>query len=229
MQSVATFLIFHTPFEEKEFILKKFHKTKEMFQDYIVNTWMSLSEKQYFDWIYDVFEYWNEDIFISFSYKKNFDANIFFPSVVVNYDLNIFKFENQNIESFLNDNIWFFSNVFGTDFFLDYDKKYNLDDRVKWKDLNFEDLKKFNLEDKYAYENKKNIDNLLYLHYQLLKNIYNVDNSIISITKLVNKQINFSNHSELFKTRNDILKRNLLLTQEKMYNHIISFLQLFNN
>jgi hypothetical protein len=37
MQSIASLLLFHTPFEDKNIIVERFHKTKEMFQDYVVN------------------------------------------------------------------------------------------------------------------------------------------------------------------------------------------------
>jgi hypothetical protein len=92
-----------------------------------------LELKHFFDGVYDTYEYKNTDfdIEISFSYKKDFEKNILFPSVIVDYKMNIFKFEKQNIESFLNDNILFFANVFGDDFFLDFDEKYSLQERSK--------------------------------------------------------------------------------------------------
>ena len=231
MQSIATLLLFHTPFEEKEIIVKRFFKTKEMFQDYIINTWIPLEVSHIQDGIYDIFEYSNTqlDIFISFSYKIDFEKNILFPSVIVDYQMNIYKFEKQNIESFLNDNILFFANVFWHDFFLDFDEKFLLQERSKWKKVDFDGLKKFDLKNKNAPENKQILDSMMFLHFQLLKNIYQIDNSTQNITDLILSQREFAHQGKIFQARKSILKKDLISTQERLLWHIESFLQLFNN
>jgi hypothetical protein len=38
------------------------------------------------------------------------------------------RFEKKNIENFLNDNIKFIYNVFFDEFFVDYDKKFDIND-----------------------------------------------------------------------------------------------------
>lgn len=231
MQSIASLLLFHTPFEDKNIIVERFHKTKEMFQDYVVNAWIPLEKNHMFDGIYDIFEYKNTDfdIEISFSYKKDFEKNILFPSVIVDYKMNIFKFEKQNIESFLNDNILFFANVFWDDFFLDFDEKYSLQERSKWKKVEMKHLKKFDMQNKNAPENKQLLDSMMFLHFQLLKNIYELDNSSKNLTQLIEEQQSFAHQGKMFEIRQSSLKQDLISAQEKLKWQIETFLDLFNS
>lgn len=57
----------------------------------------------------------------------------YFPFIIINYFLNEYKFEKENIESFLQDNIKFIYNVFFQDFFIDYNEKFTINDINKWK------------------------------------------------------------------------------------------------
>lgn len=66
---------------------------------------------------------------ISFSFQKNLSDISYFPAGIINYNLNPFVLEKQNIEHFLNDNIAFIWNVFMTEFFIDAHSEYKLDDK----------------------------------------------------------------------------------------------------
>lgn len=119
----------------------------------------------------------NRILDISFSFQKNLSAISYFPAGIINYSLNPFVLEKDNIEHFLDDNIAFIWNVFATEFFIDYHSDYKLDDRNKGKKLDYKNLKTFNMEHPKSDENKQVLDSLMYIYFGLMKNIFNLENN----------------------------------------------------
>jgi len=231
MKSICDIIVFKTPFEDKKDFLDKFKKIKEMFEDYITNSGIPLYLYRYSNNIYDIYDFKNEELWIDidFSFKKDLDNDIFFPAIIVDYKMNESNFLKENIESFLNDNIKFIFNVFWSDFFVEFDEeKYDIKDFNKWKKLNFDDLKKFNIEDKNSRENKNILDSMFFLHFNLIKNILNIKTSSNEIDKLLSEGHSLEWHLELYKQRQQIVKNNLIITQEKLKAQIETFLKYFD-
>lgn len=230
MKSICDILVFKTPFENESVFLDKFNKIKEMFEDYIVNSWIPLKLEKYSNNLYEVYDFKNDDIWIDidFSFKKDLSLDIFFPAIIVDYKMNESNFDKQNIESFLNDNIKFIFNVFWSDFFVEFDiEKYNIDDYNKWKKLNINELKNFNLDDKTSKENKNILDSMLFLHFNLLKNILNISSSSKEIDIALAEWNSLEWYLELYKQRQQSVKWDLIITQEKLKKQIQTFLKLF--
>jgi hypothetical protein len=196
-----------------------------MFEDYLINAWMeAVSEKtendhyqtkRYFDSEKRIFD-------ISFSFQKNLSHISYFPAGIINYNLNPFILEKQNIEHFLNDNIAFIWNVFETEFFIDFHSDYTLNDRNKGKKLDYANLKSFHAENPKSDENKQALDSLMYIYFGLMKNIFNLENNgekldlFLKNTTLSEISANF----ELFSKRGDATK-DALVKQAMLIKHQI--------
>lgn len=124
MRSLADISIFKTPFESGESFRSRFRRIETMFEDYAVNAGMELVASESENDHFITKRYSDRDgrlADISFSFQKNLNTPSYFPAGIVNYRLNPFAFEKENIEHFLDDNIAFIWNVFSTEFFIDYD------------------------------------------------------------------------------------------------------------
>ncbi len=232
MQSIADISIFKTPFESAEAFSVRFERIKTMFEDYIVNAGMNLDSitsenehyitKQYFDTEKRL-------VNITFSFQKNFsETSSYFPAGMINYTINPFVFQKENVESFLNDNIAFIWNVFSTEFFIDYHSDYTIDDRNKGKKIDYNKLGKFDMENPKSEANKQILDSLMYIYFGLVKNIYNLENNsekldqFLKNTTLSEASANF----ELFSKRGDATKDALVKQASIIKAQIDTFIQL---
>jgi hypothetical protein len=77
-------------------------------------------------------------------------------------------------------------------------------------------LKKFDMQNKNAPENKQLLDSMMFLHFQLLKNIYELDNSSKNLTQLIEEQQSFAHQGKMFEIRQSSLKQDLISAQEKL-------------
>jgi hypothetical protein len=102
---------------------------------------------------------------VSFSFQKNLSNISYFPAGIINYHLNPFVLEKENIEHFLNDNIAFIWNVFANEFFIDSHSDYKLDDRNRGKKLDYANLKAFDIENPKSKANKQALDSLMYIYF----------------------------------------------------------------
>lgn len=233
MRSICDIIIFKTPFEKENSFKEKHEKIKEMFEDYVTNSGIPLKKTDLENDFYNIytFENINLNIKIVFSFKKDLSKKEdYLPSWMVNYYLDTFKFEKQNIESFLNDNIKFIYNVFFNNFFVDYDKNFVLDDYNKWKKLDFDSLWEFDLEYKTSDKNKQLLDSMMYVYFDLYKNIFEINKNEDYLEKVKSGKdllLEYKSNLELFKNRNDIVKKQLidrLTVIEHQLNTFINFI-----
>lgn len=230
MNSICDILVFKTPYESEWVFSEKFKKILEMFDTYVINSWIELVIKNSKNEIYDIYEYSNEtlDLKIIFSIQKNIDKRNYFPVWMVNYYINQFKFEKSNIESFLNDNIKFIYNVFFSDFFVDYDfNKYNLYDYNKWKKLDYKNLNKFDMDNLSDDKNKQLLDSMMYVYFNLVKNIFDIKNNSEYIeNSFLKKDLErgFEAKLTLFKDRWDEIKHQLTINAVKIKEQIDLFI-----
>ncbi len=116
----------------------------------------------------------HNNIRVSFSSLADLAEFSYYPALSIQYELNESVFEKSAIESFLNDNIRFVSGVFFEEYFLDADSKFRIDAMNSGKKYSVDDLKKFDTSLPNSRENKRLLDSLLYLHYSLMKNIFDI-------------------------------------------------------
>ena len=191
-----------------------------MFEDYLMNAGMDviseISENDHY--ITKVYHDADRRVMdVSFSFQKNLSDISYFPAGIINYNLNPFILEKENIEHFLNDNIAFIWNVFETEFFIDFHSDYTLNDRNKGKKLDYANLKSFNTENPKSDENKQVLDSLMYIYFGLMKNIFNLENNgekldlFLKNTTLSNIGATF----DLFSKRGDTTK-DALITQARL-------------
>lgn len=211
MRSLRDILVFKTPFEDENSFRNKFDKIEEMFEDYINNAWIPLDKKEINDEFFEKYEFINDTFWIniSFSFKKDLASKDYFPAILVSYFLDDMRFEKKNIENFLNDNIKFIYNVFFDEFFVDYDKKFDINDINKWKKIDLWNFKKFNLENKQATENKQILDSMMYTYFTLVKTIFNIESNSNEIGNLIKWNSIWEENMLLFGKRADSTKENL--------------------
>ena len=220
MQSISDITIFKTPFESSESFGIKFSRIQTMFEDYLMNAGMDviseISENDHY--ITKIYHDADRRVMdVSFSFQKNLSDISYFPAGIINYNLNPFILEKENIEHFLNDNIAFIWNVFETEFFIDFHSDYTLNDRNKGKKLDYANLKSFNTENPKSDENKQVLDSLMYIYFGLMKNIFNLENNgekldlFLKNTTLSNIGATF----DLFSKRGDTTK-DALITQARL-------------
>lgn len=227
-RSICEILVFKTFFENDEFFFDRFKKIMEMFEDYIINSWINLDKIEDEDDFFKKTTYYNKDLDIKVIFKQKKDINKnYFPVFIVEYFLNEFKFEKENIVRFLNDNIKFIYNVFKDEFFVDYDEKFKIDDINKWKKINFEQLKKFDLENKKSHDNKLILDSMMYLYYTNIKNLAKILN-IKNIFKLNNENDIFWKTLELSSLRIWEKEKILLKQTNKLKQQIDVFLDIIS-
>lgn len=165
---------------------------------------------------------------ISFSFQKNLSDISYFPAGIVNYSLNPFVFQKENIEHFLDDNIAFIWNVFATEFFIDYHSDYKIDDRNKGKKLDYRNLKAFDTENPKSEANKQLLDSLMYIYFGLMKSIYNLENNgekldqFLKNTRLSDIGATF----ELFTKRGNTTKDTLIAQARLIKGQIDTFITL---
>lgn len=231
MRNIIDILIFKTPFEDKEVFLSKFKKIEEMFVDYMVNANMPLPCEQKESQLFTDKIFWGETFWIQivFSYLNDIDTIHYFPSLMVSYSLNEIKFQKENMEMFFNDNIKFIFNVFFEQFFIEYDAIYKINDINKWKKLDMNNLKKFDLQDKYSKINKNLLDSMMYLYYTCVKNIHSINENRSMIEQLHQSKDPFHiAQQKMFDMRTDE-KQNILIKQaENLKNQIDAFITLIS-
>lgn len=230
LRSICDLLVFKTPFEDKDFFENRIKKITEMIEDYNKNSWLNLPK-----WIvtndnYEIINYEDSEVWIrvQISIKKNYDSDDYFPILMINYYLNTEKFEKQNIEFYINDNIKLVSNVFFDEFFIDYDKNYSVNDINKWKKLDYEKLKEFDTKDVESKQNKDLLDSIMYIYFTLVKNIFDIQNSAAEISRLASDKVfaEFKANTALFNKIWFETKRNLIDTADKVKKQIDTFLKL---
>ncbi len=167
-------------------------------------------------------------ISISFSFQKNLSEISYFPAGVINYNLNPFVLEKENIEHFLNDNISFIWNVFATEFFIDVNSNYRLDERSTGKKLDYANLRAFDMENPKSEENKQLLDSLMYIYFGLMKNIFNLENNGEKLDQfLKNTTLSDINATfELFAKRGDATKDALIAQARLVKGQIDTFVTL---
>lgn len=231
MQSIADISIFKTPFESSESFGVKFARIQTMFEDYLINAWMEVIVKSSENDNYITRNYHDPDdriISISFSFQKNLSDISYFPAGIINYNLNPFVLEKENIEHFLNDNISFIWNVFATEFFIDVNSNYRLDERSTGKKLDYANLRAFDMENPKSEENKQLLDSLMYIYFGLMKNIFNLENNtdildqFLKNTRLSDIGATF----ELFAKRGDVTKDALVAQARLVKGQIDTFITL---
>jgi len=231
-RSLTDILIFQTPFEDKEIFEKKYKKIQEMLEDYITNSWIELKKTKKENTNYEIFLYSHDilDIHIELSRKKIFGEIDFYPAIMVSYFLNEFKFEKQNIENFLNDNIKFIANMYFDDFFIDFDNKYNICDINKGKKVDYKNLKKFDKENAKSKHNKLILDSMMYLYFSLIKNIFEINSNSDTINLLIEKKSSEDLRAslELFSLKQNSFKESLIQTATKLKTQIEAFITLIS-
>ena len=200
-----------------------------MIEDYNKNSWINLPiTKSEWD-TYSIVEYSDDNtwIWIRICTKTDLNSQDYFPILLINYFLDDTKFQKENIESYINDNIKMISNVFFSEFFIDYDKNYKIDDINKWKKLEYEKMKEFDMKELASKENKDLLDSIMYIYYNLVKNIFEIENSAEEIWKLAKQKIfeEFNANAELFNKIWFETKRNLIDTASKVKKQIDTFIK----
>jgi hypothetical protein len=176
MRQIADILVFKTPFENAESFAEKIRRSLSMFRDYCGNASLPVQE------VASKTETRQEHVFadaggnirVSFSSLAGLSEFSYYPALGIRYELNESVFETAAIESFLNDNIRFVSGVFFEEYFLDTDSKFRIDAMNSGKKYSVDDLKKFDTAKPTSRENKRLLDSLLYLHYSVMKNIFDI-------------------------------------------------------
>ncbi len=226
--SVCDILVFKTPFQDENEINNKFDKLKQMWEDYILNTWIEIEKKENKSDIYINYIYRNSDFDFEVKISKKIKDDNYFPFLIINYYMNEYKFEKENIESFLNDNIKFIYNVFFEDFFIDYNNKFNINDINKWKKVSYHELKKFDLENKNSIENKKILDSLMYIYFNLIKNIFDINSNTDNINLLLWQKdyIELTSNLESFAIKQDVMKEKMILMSDNIKKQIDLFVWL---
>ena len=231
-RTIADILIFKTPFQDDDIFEKKYKKILEMFQDYIINSWIDLEKQPFENKNYTWINFINKiyEIEITFIQKNKTDKINYFPNIIVEYKLDDTKFEKENIINFLNDNIKFIYNVYFDDFFVDYDKSYEINDINKWKKIDYSKLKDFDLDDKKSSKNKQILDSMMYIYYSLIKNIFEINKNTDNINWIldIDQKIDLESNLKLLEKRHDILEQNLINQSIKIKNQIDNFLTLIN-
>jgi len=226
--SIVDILIFKTPFEDTNSITHKFNLVKSMWEDYIQNTWLEIQKENLENEMYNVFIYKNDDFWLEIKLRIKKNDTDYFPFIIINYFLNEYKFEKENIESFLQDNIKFIYNVFFEDFFIDYNEKFTINDINKWKKIEYKNLKKFDLENKNSQENKQILDSLMYIYFNLIKNIFEINSNTDNINKLKTWKdyIELTSNLENFSIRQDKVKNDLIMMSDNIKKQIDLFVWL---
>lgn len=231
-RTIADILIFKTPFQDDDIFEKKYKKILEMFQDYIINSWIDLEKQPFENKNYTWINFINKiyEIEITFIQKNKTDKINYFPNIIVEYKLDDTKFEKENIINFLNDNIKFIYNVYFDDFFVDYDKNYEINDINKWKKIDYSKLKDFDLDDKKSSKNKQILDSMMYIYYSLIKNIFEINKNTDNINWIldIDEKIDLESNLKLLEKRHDILEQNLINQSIKIKNQIDNYLILIN-
>lgn len=229
-RNIASMVVFKTPFENNHTFIEKFKKSSQMFEDYITNSWIPLQKEISENNHYTLFSYKNDElqIEVNYSIKKEFIENDYFPAIILDYSMNEYKFEKENIESFLNDNIKFIFNVYFQDFFIEYDTKYKINDINKWKKVEYENLKKFDVSNPLSRNNKEILDSMMYLYYNLIKNIFEINKNSHTIQEILefNISIDFEANLRFFEEKQDYIKQNLLKTAQNLKSQIDAFILL---
>lgn len=231
-RSIASMLVFKTPFEDENIFIEKFKKAQEMFEDYIINSGIDL-KKQIIEYNHSILQEYTHDelgIKISYSIKKEFSKNDYFPAIILDYSLNEYKFQKQDIESFLNDNIKFIFNVYFEDFFIDYDTKYKINDINKWKKVDYKQLQKIDMENPLSLWNKQILDSMMYLYYNLVKNIFEINKNSDTIQEILefDMNIDYQANVDFFEKKQDLIKQDLLKTSQKLKMQIDIFIHLIS-
>jgi len=226
--SIVDILVFKTPFEDTNSITHKFNLVKSMWEDYIQNTWLEIQKENLENEMYNVFIYKNDDFWLEIKLRIKKNDTDYFPFIIINYFLNEYKFEKENIESFLQDNIKFIYNVFSLDFFIDYNEKFTINDINKWKKIEYKNLKKFDLENKNSQENKQILDSLMYIYFNLIKNIFEINSNTDNINKLKTWKdyIELTSNLENFSIRQDKVKNDLIMMSDNIKKQIDLFVWL---
>jgi len=226
--SIVDILVFKTPFEDTNSITHKFNLVKSMWEDYIQNTWLEIQKENLENEMYNVFIYKNDDFWLEIKLRIKKNDTDYFPFIIINYFLNEYKFEKENIESFLQDNIKFIYNVFFEDFFIDYNEKFTINDINKWKKIEYKNLKKFDLENKNSQENKQILDSLMYIYFNLIKNIFEINSNTDNINKLKTWKdyIELTSNLENFSIRQDKVKNDLIMMSDNIKKQIDLFVWL---
>lgn len=176
MRQIADILAFKTPFENADSFSEKIRRSLTMFRDYCGNA--SLPVKEVTSTtptrLEHVFSDAGGNVRVSFSSLSNLSEFSYYPALSIRYELDESVFRKPAIESFLNDNIRFVSGVFFEEYFLDTDSKFHIDAMNSGKKYSVDDLKKFDTAMPNSRENKRLLDSLLYLHYSLMKNIFDI-------------------------------------------------------
>jgi hypothetical protein len=176
MRQIADILVFKTPFENADSFAEKIRRGLTMFRDYCNNASLPVREIQNTTPTRQeqIFADTRGQIRISFSSLANLAEFSYYPALSIRYELDESVFQTSAIEHFLNDNIRFISGVFFEEYFLDTDSKFHIESMNSGKKYSVDDLKKFDTSLPTSKENKRLLDSLLYLHYSLIKNIFDI-------------------------------------------------------
>lgn len=226
--SIVDILVFKTPFEDTNSITHKFNLVKSMWEDYIQNTWLEIQKENLENEMYNVFIYKNDEFWLEIRLRIKKNDTDYFPFIIINYFLNEYKFEKENLESFLQDNIKFIYNVFFQDFFIDYNEKFTINDINKWKKIEYKNLKKFDLENKNSKENKQILDSLMYIYFNLIKNIFEINSNTDNINELKTWKdyIELTSNLENFSLRHNKIKNDLVMMSDNIKKQIDLFVWL---
>lgn len=228
-RNIADIFVFNTPFEDNQILYDNFKKIKQMLQDYIINAWIPLEEKEILTNNYINYSFFNKELWIQINFWVKNDISIidYFPCIILNYSLNEQVFSKENIEFFLNDNIKFIYNIFWENFFIDYDKKYELFDINKGKTINYDEFRNVDMSS-ISQKNKNIINNMMYLYFNLLENIFDINSNIDNINELLNKtnDASFLWNLSLFEERWTQTQKNLIKTSLKLKQQLDTFISL---
>lgn len=96
------------------------------------------------------------------------------------------------------------------------------------KKIDYKNLKKFDLENKNSKENKQILDSLMYIYFNLIKNIFEINSNTDNINELKTWKdyIELTSNLENFSLRHNKIKNDLIMMSDNIKKQIDLFVWL---
>lgn len=174
MRKILDITVFRTPVDTLELLQKKWEYIIQMFSDYIMNSGDDFTEMRETNSYFKKITFSNELSIFTLCTEYIISDTYYKPYIIFSIQIADTGIPSELIENILNDTIRFFSWMFQDDYFIDYDDTYHIFPMNVGKKYSIEDIDWLNMDNRNTKENKKLLDSLLYLHYTLQNNIWDL-------------------------------------------------------
>jgi hypothetical protein len=228
MRSILEVITFFTPIDTRDIVEKKESAIEDMVLTAMENSAEAFKKNISETQLYRVSSYSIENIRLDISIKKDeYMDDYYDPHLALEIFIEDGSFQKENIESFLNTVIRFFSGMYRDSYFIFFDSQYEILAMNQGKKYTIDDLKDINIHSIFSEKNKSLLDSLFYLHYTLERRIKESFSLDVSLSKIISKEGILIDALNLAKIRKDQVTQNLIQNLKMLHSQIEIVLQYF--